>query len=232
VDDAARVRVPELLATRHAEALYQLLGRNGVAVVALRTSSLSKEQLSQLMLYRLAQDMLADLIDPDAVYRDGLQQHLPSSGSTGDIHLIAGVPRTGQILCYMMLRALASDATLRSRERPLFPVEQAFGWGIYNDLPVLPDLPIASIVEPSRYRKNQQVAACDESLTRSPVEIGVALHRVVCDGNQRIAAFVGDVKHNVGEHAFGLFHMPTFLLHHASRLPPRCPAGDVYPRPA
>ena len=220
VEDAARVRVPELLTTPHAEALYQVLDRNGVGVVALRTSNLSEAHLTRLMSFRLAQYMLAGLVDPEVVYRDRLQQDLPSSVSTDDIHFIAGVPQTGQILSYMVLRAVVADATLRRRTRPLFPVEEAFGWGIYNDLPTLPDLPIASILEISRFVKDQQIGVHDQGILRAPIEIVAALHRVVCDHSQRIAALVGDIDHRVGKRYFGFFHMPTLLLPHATPTTP------------
>jgi hypothetical protein len=219
VEAATRVRVPELLTTPHAEALYQVLDRNGVSVVALRTSSLSAAQLTRLMSFRLAQYLLAGLVDPEVVYRDRLQQDLPSSVSSGDIHFIAGVPRTGQILCYMVLRAVVADATLRSRRRPLFPVEQAFGWGIYNNLPTLPDLPIASILELSRFVKNQQIGVHDQGMLRSPIEIVAAMLRVVFDRRQGVSALVGDVEEGVGRY-FGFFHMPTHVLSHATPITP------------
>jgi hypothetical protein len=220
MDDAARLRVPELLGAPHAAALYQVPNRGGVGVVALRTNSLSETQLSQLMSFRLAQYLLAGLIDPEVVYRERLRRDLTSSVSTRDIHVIAGVPQSGQILCYLVLRALASDATLRTQRRPLFPVEQAFGWGIYNDLPVLPDLSIATIVEVSRFVKNHQIDVLDEGLLRSPMEVVVGLHRLVCDPAYEIAAMVGDIDQTVGERYFGVFHMPTIMLRD---LTPRTP---------
>jgi hypothetical protein len=219
VEDATRVRVPELLTTPHAEALYQVLDRNGVGVVALRTSSLSEAQLGRLMSFRLAQYLVAGLVDPEVVYRDRLQQDLPSSVSSGDIHFIAGVPRTGQILCYMVLRAVVADATLRSRRRPLFPVEQAFGPGIYNNLPTLPDLPIASIRELSRFVKNQQIGVRDQGMLRSPIEIVAAMLRVVFDRRQGVSALVGDVEEGVSRY-FGFFSMPTLILSNATPITP------------
>jgi hypothetical protein len=220
VEDAAQIRVPELLTTPHAEGLYQVLDRNGVGVVALRTSSLSEAQLTRLLSYRLAQYLLADLVDPEVVYRDRLRHDLLSSVSSGDIHLIAGVPGTGQILCYMVLRAVQADATtLRSRRRPLFPVEQAFGRGIYNNLPTLPDLPITSILELSRFVKNQQIGVRDEGILRSPVEIAAAMLRVVFDRRQGVSALVGDVEEGVSRY-FGFFHMPTLVLSNATPITP------------
>jgi hypothetical protein len=220
VDGAAHIRMPELLGTPHPGALYQVLDRNGVGVIALRTTRFSEAQLSRLMSFRLAQYVSAGLVDPHVVYRDGLQHDLPSSVSTGDVHLIAGVPRTGQILCYMVLRAVVADGTLRHRRRPLFPVEEAFGRGIYNNLPSLADFPIARILEISRFVKNQQIGVHDEGILRSPIEIVAALHQVVCDQRHRIAALIGDIDHRVGACYFGFFHMPTLMLRDATPITP------------
>jgi hypothetical protein len=220
IDDAAGIRVPELLGAPQAEALYQVPDRNGVGVVALRTSSLSEVQLTQLMSFRLAQYVSAGLIDPEVVYRDHLQHDLPSSVSAGDIHLIAGVPRTGQILCYMVLRAVAADATLRTSERPLFPVEQAFGRGIYDNLLLLPDLPIASILEISRFVKNQQIGVHDQGILRAPIEVVAAMIRVVLDRRYRVAALIGDIDRRVGTCYFPFFHLPAVVLLDATPITP------------
>jgi hypothetical protein len=221
IDDGATVRVPELLTGQHTDALYHLSDRNGVGVVALRTTSLSEAQLSRLMTFRLAQYLLADLVDPTIVHKERLERDLPSTVSPDDIHLLAGVPHTGEILCYMVLRAVTtSKATLRTRGRPLFPIEQAFGWGIYNGLPVLPDLPIARIVEASRFVKNQQMPMRDEGIVRSPIEVVVALYQVLCHPAQEIAAVVGDIDQTVGKRYFGFFHIPTVVLDGAMPITP------------
>ena len=67
-----------------------------------------------------------------------------------DIHVMAGSPSTGEILCYAVIEApldAPPGVTLRTRERPLLPVEQVHGWGIFNRLPILPDLPLNKIRE-------------------------------------------------------------------------------------
>jgi hypothetical protein len=155
------------------------------------------------------------------VYRDQLERDLPANVSSDDIHLIAGVPRTGEVLCYMVLRAVSTpEATLRTRGRPLFPVEQAFGWGIYNGLPVLPDLPIARIVEISRFVKNQQIPARARGIARSPIEIVVALHHVLCQPAHEITAAIGDIDQSVGKRYFEFFHLPAVVLHDAPPIAP------------
>jgi hypothetical protein len=212
---SAAIRLPELFGDPHPDALYYLPDRNGVSVVALRTNSLSERQLTQILTYRLAQYLSANLVDPSMVYREDLDHDISSSVSTEDIHIIGGVPETGQILCYMVLRAVEAPpgTTLRTRNRPLFPVEESFGWGIYNELGILPDTPVGRILEISRFMKNHQVGARNEGILRSPVEIVVAMGRMLHENlRQDISAMVGDIDIKVGKQYFGLFHLPAVVL--------------------
>jgi hypothetical protein len=212
---AAEIRLPELFGGPHPDVLYYLPDRNGVSVVALRTHTLSDRQLTQILTYRLAQYVSANLIDPSMIYRDQMDRDASSSVSTEDIHIIGAVPKTGQILCYMVLRAIEgkSGITMRTRNRPLFPVEQSFGWGIYNELSTLQDMPVGRILEISRFVKNHKIDTQSERLFRGPVEITVAAWRILCEKLHRdISAMVGDIDVRVGRQYFGLFHIPAMVL--------------------
>ena len=48
VEAAAEIRLPELFARPHKDAIFSVPDRHGIAVTALRTSSLSEEQLKKL----------------------------------------------------------------------------------------------------------------------------------------------------------------------------------------
>jgi hypothetical protein len=218
LERADRVRLPELFAVPHPNALYHRPNRHGVSVIALRTTSLSQAQLTQLLTYRLAQYVCVDLVDPLMVYQERMEHDPLSSVSANDIHVIAGTPETGQILCYMALRAIAAPptATLHTRNRPLFPVEQAFGWGVYNHLPILRDLTVARVLELSRFVKNHQLDPRDEGIVRSPVEMGVALYRILCTSpTHRSGAVVGELEERVAKRNLDFFHIPTILLREA-----------------
>jgi len=144
------------------------------------------------------------------VYQQQMEHDLLSGVSANDIHVIAGAPETGQILCYMTLRAITAPpiVTLRSENRPLFPVEQAFGWGVYNHLPILPDLPVARVLELSRFVKNHQLDARDERMVRSPAEMGVALYHILCASSiQQYGAVVGELEERVAKRNLDFFHM-------------------------
>src|SRR5262249_19016288 len=149
LDRAAQIRMPELFAG-HPEALWHLPNRNGVSVIVLRTPSLRHDQLIKILTYRLTQYVLADQLDTDVIYRRRLQHEPASAIGENDIHLLAGTPDSGEVLCYSTiesLRGAPAGATLRMRDRPLFPVEQVFGWGIFNRLRIPPDLPIGQVRE-------------------------------------------------------------------------------------
>ena len=220
LDRAATIRLPELFASAHPDALYQLPNRHGVSVVALRTSSLSQQQLTHILTYRLAQYLITGMIDADVIYQTQMAHEPFSSVAAKDIHVVAGSPETGQIFCYMVLKMLelALPATsLRAQDRPLFPVEQVFGWGIYNHLNILPDLPIAQVSELARYVKNHQLDSRDQGGARSPVEMGVALYRILCDSlRQEIAAVVGVLEERVAKRNLDFFHIPTVVIQGAT----------------
>src|SRR5262245_15987122 len=96
--NAAAIRLPELFRNQLG-ALYAVANRNGVAVVALRTTSLSGQHLIQLMTYRLAQYLLAGFVDPRLVYERQLEYEPLNHTSPDDVHVIAGNAVTGELLC-------------------------------------------------------------------------------------------------------------------------------------
>jgi len=56
----AAVRVPGLLASPPAGALYRVADRHGVAVVALPATSLTRDEVASLLRFRLAQYLASD----------------------------------------------------------------------------------------------------------------------------------------------------------------------------
>lgn len=216
-DRAERLRMPEVFVEPHPDALYHVPNRHGISVTALRTGSLSREQLTTILTYRLVQYLATDLVDPAMVCATRME-HDPLDGvSPDDIHVIAGSPETGRLFCYMVLRALdatPATATMRVRNRPLFPVEEAFGWGVFSRLNILPDLPVTRVLELSRFVKNHEFDARHAGSVRSPVEMGVALYHILCDApNHTFAAVVGDLEERGAKRNLDFFHIPTVLLH-------------------
>ncbi len=232
LDNAAQLRLPELFLDEHPDAIYRVRNRNGVSVIVLRTSALTEDQLSKLMKYRLAQYLATNFVDPGMIY-DARLEHEPLSGvSPHDIHLIAGAAETNEILCYAVFEAppeAPPGTILRMRDRPLFPVEKVHGWGIFNRLRLLPDLPIAKLRELGRFVKNQRLRTLDELGVRAPVEIGVAVARTL-SGPLRLEvdAIIGDLEEGIGKQNLEFFRIPLVVIH--GTVPYEAEASYFFPR--
>lgn len=232
IEAAAHQRLPDLFAADHPDALYRVPDRNGVSVVVLRTGGLTEEQLIKLMRFRLAQYLAVNFIDGRMVYEAGLEYEPLSGVSPSDVHVIAGSVATGEILCYAALKTGPEGGegkTLRDRDRPAFPVEKIHGWGIYNRLRVLPDLPITKLRELGRFVKNQRLHTFDELGVRGPVEVGVALFRSLAGPLRlEVEAVIGDLEEGVAKQNLEFFHVPMVVLH--GTVPYEAEASYFFPR--
>lgn len=213
---AGRDRMPELFAHPHPDALYYIPHRSGLSVIALPTPALSPAQLTKLLRYRLAQYLAVGFLDDQRVYEARLEHEPAANVLPADIHYVAGNALTGEIICYLTLRGLAETpygTTLRTPNRPLFPIEEIYGWGTFNRLQVLPDLDISRIREIGRLAKNQQLPAFDDLGKRAPREIWLALFRTLTGPlRMEIDAFIGDFDENVAKKNLDYFHIPTTTI--------------------
>src|SRR6266567_1017283 len=207
IDRAAQARLPQLFQDGR-ETLYRL-ERAGVSVIVVKTPG-------------LLEDEPIARVSPE------------------DVHFIAGSTETGEILCYATLEGgpdFAPGATLRTLERPVFPVEQVHGWGIYNHLMVLPDLPLNRLRELGRFVKNQRLHTFDELGIRGPIEIGVALFKTLAGPlRMEVEALVGDLEEGVARQNLDFFRVPLVVIHgtvpyegEASYFFPRYQYCAVYP---
>ncbi len=217
VEAAAAIRLPELFAKPHPAAIYTVANRGGIGVTVLRTSDLSEQQIVELMRYRLAQYIEANFVEPNVVYERRLEHEPLENVFPNDIHVIAGSVDDGEILCYATLEAspdAPAGATLRSRERPLMPVEKVHGFGIFNRLPIVPDLPLVQIRELGRFVKNQRYHGVEDKSVRGPVEVGVAIFRMVAETlSFELSAVVGDLEEGVAKQNLDFFHVPLVVVH-------------------
>jgi len=215
IDRGARIRLPELFAGDRADALWWVPNRQGVSVIALRTPSFTREQLVDIMTYRLVQYLLANQLDPQLIFDTRMEHEPLSNASSEDIHILAGAATSGEILCYVTIKSVGTtpeDATLRATDRPLFPVEQVFGWGVYNRMRLLPDLPIKRVREAGRFVKNQQHDPQDELIVRAPIEIVFAWLRLLA-GLHEFDVYVGDLEEGVAKKSLDFFHLPLAMIH-------------------
>jgi hypothetical protein len=192
---------------------------HGVAVVVLPTRALSEQERLGILRYRLAQYLLLGYFDASVVERERMEHEPRDVVTEDDIHLVAGDERSGQILCYATLRAAAvADATalMRDLDRPVFPVERAFGRAVYQRLTGLGDVPVATVREFGRFVKNQAVDKLDERLIRSAAEVGLALAQVL-RGPLRddVRALVGGLEEHVVKRTFDVLQFPVVTVHGA-----------------
>lgn len=216
---AVNLRLPDLLLQEQPDAFYQQRNRHGISVIALRTSSMTEEQIDRILEYRLGQYLHTSvgMLNAEVIHAAGWQREPRSETQPNDIHVIAGAAETGQILCYAVVRSLPATApgtTLRSRSRPFFQVEKTHGWGIFNRLLTIPDLPIENVRECGRFIKNHGAYTFDELGARAPVEVGVALYRTL-SGSLRgeVVGVVGDLEESVAKQNLDFFHVPAAIIH-------------------
>jgi hypothetical protein len=87
IENAARLRLPELFAGERSGTLYRIPNRNGVSVIALRTTGLAEAELADLMRYRLAQYLAVNFVDRQKIWETRLE-HEP--GPAGNERVAAG----------------------------------------------------------------------------------------------------------------------------------------------
>jgi CRP-like cAMP-binding protein len=203
VAETAELRVPSLFRGRPQ--------RHGIASVAVPTHALAENELRAIMQFRLAQYLSVRFVDRERIYAQRLEHEPLAHAGPDDVHVLTGTA-DGELLCYCVvkgLKHLAPGVTMRSDERPPFPVEEVHGRGIYQRLAVLPDLEAARVRELGRFVKNQAVPTLEERLIRGVVEVGVAL----CSLVEGFDALVGDFEEGVAMQNLAFFHMPLVVLH-------------------
>ena len=232
IRNAAEIRLPEIFGQPHPEAIFLVPNRHGINVTALKTKSLTEDQLLDLMRFRLAQYLDVNFVNGQLVYEERMEHEDTAGVRPDDIHVMAGSAETGEILCYAVIEApmdVEPGVTMRMRERALLPVEQVHGWGIFNRLPILPDLPLAKIRELGRFVKNQRYRGMEDEAVRGPVEVCVAIFRLVAEDLAfELEAVVGDFEEAIAKQNMDFFHVPMVVLR--GTVPLESEAGWLFPR--
>ncbi len=210
-------RLSRLVGSDFVSDLPSIRGRHGVTCVALRTGDLHDDEILTILRYRLAQYLLVGFVDPGLVYQDQLQTEPRSGVHPEDVHILALDAQDGEILCYVSIMAIAHPAavaTLRDHDRPLFPVEQAHGWGTYNRLRQLPDIPVGRVREVGRFVKNHRDGVAKELAVRAPIEVALLAYRLFRGPlRAEVDAFIGDLEEVVAKQNLDYFHTPSVVLH-------------------
>jgi hypothetical protein len=236
----AAVRLAALLTAPPAEALYHVADRHGVTVFAATSTSLAREEVAALLRFRFAQYLDIGFADRVQACTHGMRTEPPTAMAPGDVHVVAGAAATGEILAYAVIEqppAGPAAGRLRSARRELFSVEQVHGAGVFNRLPILPDLAVGKVRELGRFVRNQRPAAGRELAARAVVETGVAIFRLLAGPlRHEVDAIVGDLEEHVAKQNLDYFHIPSVVVHgtvpyagRASYLSPRYGLHAVYP---
>jgi hypothetical protein len=240
IQAGAAIRLRELLGPPRPGTLYHLRDRNGITVAAMPSTALTAQEAEDLLTFRFAQYLDVGFGDRRIACSQDMRSEPPTVLAPGDVHVVAGVPATGEILCYAVIEyppPAAPGCRLRSGERELFPVERVHGAGIYNRLPILPDLAISKVRELGRFVRNHRPVANRDLATRAVVEIGVAVFRLMAGPLRlHVDAVVGDLEEHVAKQNLDFFHIPAVVVRGtvpytsgASYLYPRYQQHTVYP---
>jgi hypothetical protein len=215
LERAWALRLPDLFTCACPGAVWQRLDRHGVSVVALPTEALTEDELETVRRFVLAHLVAAGFADLDALYEARVEALPRSSIRPGELHLLAGSPDDGEILCYTAVRGLGPQAgvSLRSRARPPLPVERTHGAGIFDRVPLLAEMPADRVRDTGRTVKNQLLGPLDGVSVRAPVEICLALVQMFAGPlGGEVDALVGEVEDNVLKRQLDFFHLPTLTL--------------------
>ncbi len=118
IDEASAQRLPGLFADETIDAIYRLHNRNGISVIAVRTTQLTEEYLLQIMSFRFGQYLAAGYLNTELIHDQRLKNEPLSGVSAGDIHVIAASAETGEILCYAVIVSCLAHLPAYACARP------------------------------------------------------------------------------------------------------------------
>ncbi len=145
IEDGSAIALPRLRATCLPDALYHVRDRGGLGAVAIPETALDEHQLDALARFRFAQYMASGYVDQDVAFRERLDRcPLATYTSPHTVHFVVFAAATGELLASMCMVGpppAAAGVRVATRNRPLLPVEEQFGWGPFNRLERRPGHP-------------------------------------------------------------------------------------------
>src|SRR3954453_6323068 len=173
IGSGSAIALPEL---RHTAAvLYRVTNRGGLDAGAIPEPALEQRKLDALARFRFAQYLAAGFVDVEVAYAQGLTRDAPASYRSPDtVHFIVFAAETGELLasmCMVGAPPAAAGKLIGDRERPLFPVEGQFGWGVDNRLAGVAETPVGRLRDFGRLVKNLRHGAAGP---RAVIELCVA----------------------------------------------------------
>jgi hypothetical protein len=210
------IRLPRLGTERRAGIVHRVRGRCGVSVVALRTETVGADERDALLRFRFAQYLDVGFVDARLAQRERLVRDPGGPDAPGSVDCVAFDASDGLLLASLSLRAPAAapaGTTLSTRERPLLPLEEHFGWGALNRLRLLPELPLGRVRELSRFVKNQRLGDRAGLGTRAVVEVCIAALRCLTGPLRlEVEAFAGEFEDAVARRHLEFLHTPFVMV--------------------
>ena len=206
--------------------------RHGVRVVVLPTDGMPEPAIEALLAWRLGQYLLAGFYDAERLNQLQWRREPRELVGPHDLHALA-IDKYGSLLCYLTVKQPTDlqSRTWNDLDRPLYPVEDVHGRAWQRQLVGLNQISTEQIWEWARFCKDQRRGRHDASGRRAPLELGLALVRLIqrpsVAGRWRIA--VGDFDPGVALRVLRFFFVPaaTFAAHHP-RLPQCHPLAPRY----
>jgi hypothetical protein len=214
VEEGSAVAIPEFADGAWPDALYRVRDRGGVGVLVLRRSTLAPDQRTALQRFQMAQYMAAGFMDPEILFQQRIEYDAWPAGRPG-VHAVAFSAADGGILATLDLRGTPSpsDATPRTRDRLLLPLEERFGWGILNRLRLVPDLPLDRIHELGRFARNHSPRVEMAVGVRAAVEVCLGMARALIGAlHMEVEAFVGEFEDSAARKHLEFLHTPMVVL--------------------
>src|SRR5690349_10461988 len=214
IEDGSAIALPELCATALPDAVYHVRDRGGLGTVAIPETALSEQQLDALERFRFAQYMASGYVDKEVAFSERLDRcPLADYTSPDTVHFVVFAATSGEVLASMCMLGpppTAPDVRVGTRDRPLLPVEEQFGWGPFSRLERVPDLPIARVREYGRLVKNLRhprvgLRAVVEMIL-APMRLGIRPWAAAFD------VVVGQLEPSRVQRNLEFFHIPLVVL--------------------
>ncbi len=214
VEEGSAIALAELRAAALPDALYHVRDRGGLGAVAIPATALDERQLGALERFRFAQYLASGYVDEDVAFRDRLDQcPLAAYTSPDTVHFVVFAAATGELLASMSMVGpppAAPDVRVATRQRPLLPVEEQFGWGVFNRLARVPDTPLERMREYGRLVKNRRHPAAGP---RAVVELLLAAARLLIGTwSTAFDVVVGQLERSRVQRNLEFFHVPLVVL--------------------
>jgi methyltransferase (TIGR00027 family) len=214
IETGSTIALPELR-TPSPDAIYHIRDRGGLGTVAIPEPALDERQLDALSRFRFAQYAAAGYADAEVVFRERLDQSPQAGYSSPDtVHFVVFVVATGELVASMCMLGpppAPPGMKVARRDRPLFPVEEHFGRGLFDRLERVPQTPVDRVREYGRLAKN--MGRHQSAGSRAVIELILAPMRLgIGEWANAFDVVIGHLDPSRVQRNLEFFHIPLVVL--------------------